>query len=80
MMVVLVDEEIQESYMDTCGQFQLCFYKNLFYPDENSKILNDKHLTNKTLEMPLNKIFSTKKIENEHKVTEFAEEYNISKN
>ena len=47
MMVGLVDDEIQEIYSDTCGLFQLYFYKNLFDPDENSKILNDEHLTKK---------------------------------
>ena len=78
--VVLVDDEIQEIYLDTCGIFQLYFYKNLFDPDENSKILNDEHLTKKTVETLLNEIFSTNKNENERKVAEFAEEYNISKN
>ena len=48
MMVVLVDDEIQEISLDTCGLFQLYFYKNLFDPDENSKILNDEHLTKKS--------------------------------
>ena len=47
MTVGLVDDEIQEIYSDTCGLFQLYFYKNLFDPDENSKILNDEHLTKK---------------------------------
>ena len=79
-MVVLVDDKIQEIYFDTCGLFQLYFYKNLFEPDENSKILNDEHLTKKTVETLLNKIFSTNKNKNECKVAEFPEEYNISKN
>ena len=79
-MVVLVDDKIQEIYLDTCGLFQLYFYKNLFELDENSKILNDEHLTKKTVEMLLNKIFSTNKSENECKVAEFPKEYNISKN
>ena len=79
MTVVLVHDEIEGIYLDTCGLFQLYFHKNLFDPDENSKILNDEHLTKKTVEMLLNKIFSTKKNENERKVAEFTEEYNISK-
>ena len=78
--VVLVDDKIQEIYSDTCGLFQLYFYKNLFDPNENSKILNSEHLTKKTAKTLLNKIFSANKNKNKHKVPEFAEEYNISKN
>ena len=79
MTVVLVDDEIQKIYSDTCGLFQLFFYKNLFDPNENSKILNDEHLPEKTVETLSNEIFSTNKNENERKVAEFAEEYSISK-
>ena len=49
--MVLVDDKVQEIYSDTCGLFHLYFYKNLFDPDENSKILNDEHLTKKTVKM-----------------------------
>ena len=79
MTVVLVDDKPQESYLDTCGLLQLSFYKNLFDPNENSNILNDEHLTKKNVKMLLSKIFSTNKNENEHKLAEFAEEYNTSK-
>ena len=78
MTVVLVDDEIQEIYSDTCGIFQLYFDKNLFDPDENSKILNDEHSTQKTVKTLLNEIYSTNKNQNERKVAEFAGEYNIS--
>ena len=78
--VLMLIDEIQEIYLDTCGLFQLYFYKNLFDPDENSKILNDKHLLKKTIETTLNGIFSTKKKENERKMTDFAKKYNILKN
>ena len=40
-------DEIQEIYSDICGLFQLYFCRNLFDPNENSNILNDKHLTKK---------------------------------
>ena len=80
MMVMLTDDKIQEIYSDTCGLFQLYFYKNLFDPSENSKILNDEHLSKKTVETLLNEMFSTDKNEKKRKVAEFAEEYNISKN
>ena len=80
MTVLMLLDEIQEIYSDICGLFQLYFCKNLFDPNENSNILNDKHLTKKTTETLLNKIFSTNKKENECKVTDFAEEYNVLKN
>ena len=73
MTVVFVDNKIQEIYSDTCGLFQLYFYKNLFDPDENSKILNDEQITQKTVETLLNEIFSTNKNENERKLAEFTE-------
>ena len=76
---MLVDE-IQEIYLDNCGLYQLYFYKNLFDPGENSKILNDEHFKKKTIETLLNKIISTNKKENERKVTDFAKECNILKN
>ena len=80
MTAVIVNDELQESYSNSCSLFQPYLYKNLFDPDDNSKILNDKQLTKATVETMLNKIFSTNKKGNECKVAEFAEEYNISKN
>ena len=50
---MLVDDKIQETYLDTCGLFQLYFYQNLFNPNENSKILNGEHYTKKTVELLL---------------------------
>ena len=61
MTVLMVDDELQELYSDTCGVFQLYFYKHLFDPDENSKILLDEHLTKKTVETLLNEIFTEDK-------------------
>ena len=78
--VLMLVNKIQEIYSDTYGLFQLYFYKNLFDPNENSKILNDKHVTKKTIEILLNEIFATNKKENERKATDFAGEYNILKN
>ena len=36
-------------YLDTatCGIFQIYFYDNLFNPDENSKMQNNRELTKK---------------------------------
>ena len=49
MTVLMLVNKIQEIYSYTCSLFQLYFHKNLFDPDENSKILNDEHLTKKLL-------------------------------
>ena len=80
MTAVIVNDELQEIYSNSCSLFQLYFYINLFDPNDNSKILNDKQVTKTTVETMLNKIFSTNKKENQCKVAEFVEEYNISKN
>ena len=64
MTVVMVNDELQELYTETCGVFQLYFYKNLFDPYKNNKILLDKHLTKKAVKTLLNKIFSKDKNEN----------------
>ena len=78
MTVLMVDDELQELYSDTCGVFQLYFYKHLFDPDENSKILLDEHLTKKTVETLLNEIFTEDKNRNECRLSEFAKEHRIS--
>ena len=59
--------------------FSCISIKIYLIPMKNSKILNDEHLTKKSVETLLNKIFLTNKNENKHKVAEFTEEYNISK-
>ena len=50
-MVVLVDDEIQQNLLEYVWPIPalFCFCKNLFDPDENSKILNDEQLTKKKL-------------------------------
>ena len=72
MTVIMMDDEVQELYSDTCSNFQLYFYKNLMDPDKKSKIIHDEKLTKKTLEVLLNKIFITNEKENECKVAEFS--------
>ena len=42
----------------TCGIFQICFYDNLFNPDENRKIQNKKRLKKRTIETLLNELFA----------------------
>ena len=45
----MVEDSIQSLDMVTCGKFQIYFYDNLFNPDVNTKIQNNKKLTKKKL-------------------------------
>ena len=45
--VHFVDDQLQKTETDTCGVFQLYFFVNLFNPDENGAIIEDKILTKK---------------------------------
>ena len=47
MKIIWFDDQLQELTTDTCGIFQLYFYKNLFDPASNSKIINDEFLIKK---------------------------------
>ena len=42
-----VDNQLQKTVTNTCGVFQLYFFVDLFNPDENSVIVEDKTLTKK---------------------------------
>ena len=61
----------------TCGLFQLHFYKNIFNPDEGSKIINLETLNKNTIEQILNEIFSTNVNQNEHEIENFKKEYDL---
>ena len=47
MTIILLDDRLQELTTDTFGIFQLYFYKNLFDPDGDSKIIGDEFLIKK---------------------------------
>ena len=64
---------IRKSNSIFSGKFQLYFYKNLFDPDEKSKILSHGALNKSTLETIINEIFSTDIDENEHIIKNFKE-------
>ena len=66
MNLLIFKNATQEITTDTCGEFQLYFYNNLFDPDHQSKILNHQKLSKNTLETRINKIFSTDANENEY--------------
>ena len=53
----MVEDRIQDLDSATCGLFQLYFYKNLFHPNENSKIQDKAKLNKKTIETLLNRLF-----------------------
>ena len=42
MKIIVLDDQIQELTTDTCGIFQLYFYKDLFDAGSKNKILNDE--------------------------------------
>ena len=78
--VFMVDDCLQNLESDTCGLFQLYFYVNLFLPEQNSKILNNKNLTINTIQTLLNEIFVLDINENERRVENFGQELNIKRN
>ena len=45
---LLDDQQLQELTTGACGIFQLYFYKNLFDPVSDRKIIDDEFLTKKT--------------------------------
>ena len=53
--VHFVEDQLQKTETNTCGIFQLYFFVNLFNPDENSVIIEDKTHTKKTIEKLLMK-------------------------
>ena len=71
MKFILLDDQLQELTADTCGIFQLYFYKNLFDPVRDSKIIDDEFLIKKTVTTLLNEIFSTNKETNEEEMKLF---------
>ena len=78
MKITLWDDQLQEFTTDTCGIFQSYFYKNLFDPVSDSKIIDDEFLINiqtnkkKTVATLFNEIFSTNKETNEEQMKVFA--------
>ena len=77
MNFLILENQIQDLISPNCGQFQLYSYKNLFDPDEKSKILSHGTLSNSTLETIINEIFSTDLDKNEHIVKNCEQEYEL---
>ena len=77
MNILILEHPVQEITSSMCGLFQLCFYKNIFNPDERSKIINHETPNKKTIEQILNEIFSTDVNQNEHEIKNFKKEYDL---
>ena len=77
MNVLILENSIQDVTSPNYREFQLYFYRNLFDPDEKSKILSHQTLNKSTLETIINEIFSTDVGENEHIIKNFKEEYEL---
>ena len=72
-----IRNNVEDIVSPNCRIFQIYFYKNLFHPEEKSKIINHENLNKKTIETIINEIFSTDIDENEHLIKKFKEEYDL---
>ena len=77
MNILVVEHPVQELASSTCSLFQLYFYKNIFDPEEKSKIINHWTLNKRTIEAILNEIFTTDVNETEQVIEKFKEEYDL---
>ena len=77
MNILILENQLQDSTSTNCVEFELYFYKNLFDPNEKSKIISHRTLNKNTLETIMNEIFSTDIKENEYIIKNFKEEYNF---
>ena len=77
--VYMVDDCLQDLKSDSCRIFQLYFYTNLFLPQANSKIINNRQLTMKTVTTLLNEIFVFDINKNERRIEDFAREMDIKR-
>ena len=77
LKLVCADNQLQKGDDSTCENFQLYFYKHLFHPPLQSKMINDTRLTKKTIETLLNEIFTFNQNENEERVEEFSEMFDL---
>ena len=75
--ILIFEKPVQDFTSSNCGIFQLYVYKNLFDPDEKSKIINHENLNKQTTEIIFNEIFSTDLNENEYLIKKFKYKYNL---
>ena len=75
--ITCVDDQLQKFDTSSCGNYQIYFYKNLFEPKKDSKIINNTKLTKRTIETLLNEIFSLNLEENKERVSEFSDIFSL---
>lgn len=73
--ILILENSIQNATAPNCGLFQIYFYKNLFDPEQRSKIVNYENLNKTTIETIFNEIFSTDIHEDEHLTKKLREKY-----
>ena len=77
LKLVCIDNQLQSSGTNTCGNYQLYFYKHLFDPLKCSKVLTHSKLNKNTIETLLNEIFTDNINTNEKRVSEFSKRFQI---
>ena len=75
MNILILENTVQNVAAPNCGLFQIYFYKNLFDPEQRSKIVNYENLNKTTIETIFNEIFSTDIHEDEHLTKKLREKY-----
>ena len=75
MNIIILENRVQDLLTSDCSPFQLYFYKNLFDPEEKSKILHHQKLTKNTLETLINEFFFSDIDENQYLITKFKEKH-----
>ena len=73
----LVEDPIQNLETDSCGPFPTYFYKNLFFPNNDSALNDHDKLTYEAVQDLLNKLFMTDTKENERIICNYIELRNI---
>ena len=73
----MLEKLIQKIETDTCGAFQIYFYNNLFFSDENTKVHSYQTLTKDAVEQLLNRIFSEDQNKNEQIIEQYIRQENI---
>ena len=77
MNIIILENRVQDLLASDCSPFQLYFYKNLFDPEEKSKILHHQKLTKNTLETLINENVFPNVDENQYLIKKFEEEHDL---
>ena len=69
----------KKKYIISCGLFQIYFYENLFFVDNDNKIHDYKKLNSDALEILLNRSYSlNQKQKNEKAINEYIKQQQIN--